>query len=457
MKTLGLDIGTTTICAVLFDAGTGKTIETAAVPNDSFINTGNSWEKIQDPGRILSLATGLVQDFLNRYPPVDGIGVTGQMHGIVYLDSDGNAVSPLYTWQDGRGDLPFSGKQSYSLYLSELSGSTIASGFGAATHFYNQRNGLIPEKAKVFCTIHDYVAMKLANRTKPLLHPSDAASFGLYKIHDGKRAVCLLDEKAGEAANIDLSYFPEVGGDYACLGRTAGGVPVYSAIGDNQASFIGSVRDARCSILLNVGTGSQISFLSTEYYRGEKLETRPYLEGSFLVVGSSLCGGRAYALASRFFAEFCREAGFEEVNTYAVLDRLAEKGADLPNPLLISTKFSGTRQNPLERGSIMNIGTDNFTPAHFSAGILQGIVNELYEYYCEYTAKHDFRPDFLVGSGNGIRKGKVLCRLFSRTFNAPLNIPAMKEEAAFGAALYALVGAGGVPSVSRAQEFISYL
>ena len=456
MRTIGLDIGTTTICAVLFDTDAAKTVETAVIPNDSYMNSGNTWEKIQNPQQILSLANGLVKELLNKYSPVDGIGVTGQMHGIIYLDSNGNAVSPLYTWQDARGDLPFLKNQSYSAYLSEVSGSRIAAGFGTATHFYNQHNNLIPGSAKVFSTIHDYVAMKQAQRNKPLLHPSDAASFGFYKIHDGKRAVCVLDEKSGEEAKIDMSFFPEVSNDYACLGLTSEGVPVYSAIGDNQASFIGSVRDAEHSILLNVGTGSQISLLSGEYYSGDKLETRPYLEGNFLVVGSSLCGGRAYALAKQFFDEFFREANLEGINTYAVLDRLAEKGADLPNPLIISTKFSGTRHNPLERGSILNIGIDNFTPAHFSAGILQGIVNELYEFYCEYSAKHDFKPDYLVGSGNGIRKGKVLCSLFSRTFNAPLNIPAQKEEAAFGAALYALVGAGGASTIGQAQEFISY-
>ena len=30
------------------------------------------------------------------------------MHGILYVDADGNAVSPLYTWQDARGSLPHS-------------------------------------------------------------------------------------------------------------------------------------------------------------------------------------------------------------------------------------------------------------------------------------------------------------------------------------------------------------
>ena len=44
--------------------------------------------------------------FFARYPDIERIGVTGQMHGILYLDGEGNAVSPLYTWQDARGDAP---------------------------------------------------------------------------------------------------------------------------------------------------------------------------------------------------------------------------------------------------------------------------------------------------------------------------------------------------------------
>ena len=46
-----------------------------------------------------------ISDFITEDIAV--IGITGQMHGIVYTDCNGMAISPLYTWQDGRGNLPY--------------------------------------------------------------------------------------------------------------------------------------------------------------------------------------------------------------------------------------------------------------------------------------------------------------------------------------------------------------
>lgn len=52
MKSLGIDIGTTTISAAVIDAVTGAVITTRTVSNDSFIETASLWEKIQDPDMI---------------------------------------------------------------------------------------------------------------------------------------------------------------------------------------------------------------------------------------------------------------------------------------------------------------------------------------------------------------------------------------------------------------------
>ena len=43
------------------------------------------------------------------------------------------------------------------------------SGYGNVTDFYNKENGLRPEKAKYFCTIHDYFVMHLTGLTKPVI------------------------------------------------------------------------------------------------------------------------------------------------------------------------------------------------------------------------------------------------------------------------------------------------
>ena len=60
MISLGIDIGTTSICAVLYDLTEDKIIKSLSVPN-SFINTGSY---LQDPDRIVSLAKELLKELL---------------------------------------------------------------------------------------------------------------------------------------------------------------------------------------------------------------------------------------------------------------------------------------------------------------------------------------------------------------------------------------------------------
>lgn len=99
MNSIGLDIWTTTICAIILDSDTGSVLESITEPNMSFFPTESPWGKCQDVGVIWQEAISIVQRLIKKYAPVGSIGVTGQMHGIVYIDNTGMAVSPLYTWQ----------------------------------------------------------------------------------------------------------------------------------------------------------------------------------------------------------------------------------------------------------------------------------------------------------------------------------------------------------------------
>ena len=98
MNVLGIDIGTTTLSAVVYSDDRGV-LAAKTVKNDSFLE-GESWEKIQDPNVIYETAMHCVQEMLAAYPDVRAIGVTGQMHGVLCLDAQGVPVSPLYTWQN---------------------------------------------------------------------------------------------------------------------------------------------------------------------------------------------------------------------------------------------------------------------------------------------------------------------------------------------------------------------
>ena len=166
MKAIGLDIGTTSICGISLDLATGKLCKVLNRSNNSWLDTPNSWEKIQDPDVILQTVNEILETLADNDTKV--IGVTGQMHGIVYYNAKGKAVSPLYTWQDGRGDLPVDGTTCSQMLK-------CATGYGNVTHLYNKLHNLVPETAAGFCTIHDYLVMQLTGRTDALVHSSAAA------------------------------------------------------------------------------------------------------------------------------------------------------------------------------------------------------------------------------------------------------------------------------------------
>ena len=210
MKTLGLDIGTTSISSVIFQEKTGV-LEAKTIANGTFLSS-ESWERLQNPAAIWQKAFRVVSELLQRHPDVRAIGVTGQMHGILYLNADGEAASPLYTWQDGRGDLPFGETNSWAEHLSAITGHPLSTGYGMVTHFYNLHHGLVPENAVCLCTIGDYIAMKLAGLTRPRIEPTNGASLGLF--HLGNRC---FDPEALLRADIDGAILPKIAGQKGIL------------------------------------------------------------------------------------------------------------------------------------------------------------------------------------------------------------------------------------------------
>ena len=99
---LGLDIGTTTISAAVVEPVSRRTAAVYTVQNHYNLPAIHPYERCQDPDRIFSKVKRLLDFLFKRFPSVTAIGVTGQMHGILYADAEGNALTPLYTWQDGR-------------------------------------------------------------------------------------------------------------------------------------------------------------------------------------------------------------------------------------------------------------------------------------------------------------------------------------------------------------------
>lgn len=425
MKAIGIDIGTTSVCGVVIDVDTGKMINSCTKNSAAFIKTDNEWEKIQSVEKIMSVANEILENFIDEDVVV--IGVTGQMHGIVYTDINGNAVSTLYIWQDERGNLPYK-DTTYAKYLNSFSG------YGNVTDFYNRENGIRPENAVSYCTIHDYFVMQLCGLKKPLMHSSDAASFGCYN---------LKENKFNYDCNVDLVT------DY-CIAGEYKGIPVSVAIGDNQASVFSTLADED-NILLNIGTGSQVSIVLDNPVVADNIETRPYFEGKYLIVGSALCGGRAYSLLKNFYSEILGYAtDVDDDKVYDIMNKMLEK-VDKAT-LSVDTRFAGTRKNPEICGNISGVTTENFNPSQFTLGVLEGMATELYEMY----EKMNSEKCGIVGSGNGIRKNAALVKIFEEKFASKMKTPIHLEEAAFGATLFGLISCGIFKNAIESQKLIKY-
>ncbi len=465
MFLLGIDLGTTKVASVLVDSERNELVNVSSRVHNADRRTSKPWEHVQDPESILAAARSLLstaRDAAGGHP-IDGLTITGQMHGILYLDDSGSAVSPLFTWLDARGARSTSSGLSYAEALSRASGYRVAPGYGSVTHYYNVENGLLPSEARSMCTILDYVTMRLCGARKAVTDETTAASIGLFDLSSHR-----FDDDAFASAGLAQVGLPSVCAAGKRIGSIWESTPVFAPVADNQASFIGSVSAPRDSVLVNVGTSGQISRYSDKLGKlDNSIEPRPFPGGGFLEVGAALASGKAYEQLRTFFADVVEQFGGDpDKVSYDQMNRLAGLGGGeaVPN-IQVDTRFAGTRIDPGLTGGIGGITLNNLTAAHLVDGYLAGIAEELYQFYSTMTSfgrsgrvqrAPAQQPSHLVGSGNALRRNPALRAALERRFGKPAQIPVLEEEAALGAALCAGVAAGVYPDYLSAGTLIRY-
>lgn len=441
---VGIDIGTTTISASAVDTAGHAQVETWNFLNGGRIPSGDESIREQDPEYIYDKIVKLIDSIMHKYGSVSVIGIAGQMHGIVYTDAEGRALSPLITWQDRRSEKPTASGKSYADELSGMCNERISGGFGFATHYMMTKTGTLPAGAVYMMSVMDYLLMRLCALTEPVTHASVAASFGLFDVVGGNYSYDRIS-----AAGLDNIRLPKVVNERICGNYR--GVPVAVAIGDNQAGVFGALAREEGGILLNYGTGSQINAVTDRPEKIEGLELRPYLFGKFLQNGSALCGGRAYALLESFFGSYTEACGIGRSSQYEIMNKLAVLTVDDCDCPKVDTRFCGSRECPEARGSISGISEENFTPGKLIVGVLRGMADEL----ADMAKKLPETNGLLVASGNAVRKNPTFRRIIADRFGKKLFIPVSDEETAFGTALFAAVCAA-ITDITDAKQCISY-
>lgn len=435
MKSIGIDIGTSTISFAVTDSRKMTEEYSCTIVNSSRIRTSHAWEQLQDPDRITSLVRTQLDRLLQQFDDIICIGISSQMHGIVYTDRTGRAVSPLYTWQDGRGNLPvFNGETLCSLLESEF-GIRVSSGYGLVTHLFNLKKQLLPSCAVSLCTIGDYVCMDLTGTSAPLTHISQAAGMGFFDLEN----LC-FKESSVSSVGIDPSVLPSVVKDFTIAG-TYRNIPVSISVGDNQAGFLGCVNQPG-TVLINIGTGSQVSAETDTFLQIPGIETRPLTASSYLLVGAAVCGGSAYSMLEQFFREYASAAGAPDLPQYDVMNRILADAPDPGNRWKVRTTFAGSREHPDETGCITGITPGNFHPASMIFGILGGMAEELHELYRLILDGTGNGADEFKASGNAVRRNPFLKAMLEKEFGRSITVEQNEEEAALGAAGTALKALG---------------
>ena len=380
--TLGLDIGTTTITALALDALDGHVLARATQPNAAEVTStadrarGRSeWDAEKMLAAALVALGEVVGKLGERRGEVVGLGLTGQQHGVVLVDDQTRPLTPFINWQDRRGEEIVPGtEQTYTQRAAALlgpdaarrTGCTLASGYLGTTLFWLREAGQLPAAA-LANFITDFVGARLT-ATFPVTDPTMAASSALLHVQARE-----WDPAALQALGLPPSVFPpvrEAGNPLGGLTRDAGratglpvGLPVFVGLGDNQASFVGSVAHRAVSVLVNVGTGAQVSrYVEREEWeawegREDALgpgrpEVRPFPRGGYLLVHAGLFGGRTYALLDRFF----RQVGVDlfdratDAPLYPRLNELARRVPPGADGLRCEPFFTGSRAAPSGAG-----------------------------------------------------------------------------------------------------------
>ena len=472
MHYLGLDIGTTTITAVVVNVETGQVITVQSAANDAEVTSvsdkrmGRSEWHVQ---QMMQVVFGVIKQAVDVSGGVDGVGVTGQMHGMLVVDAKGEPVGSFIGWQDRRGMDEMPNGETYVAHMRHISEDLGAYALGCRPHpgylgttlFWLAQQNKLPD-GSLASFLPDYVVAQLTE-TRPITDATNAAGSGLFDAVNRVWHDPLL-----HPLNLSLDTLPDVHNSGTRAGTVTQtvadqtglkmGTPVCVASGDNQASFLGSVGDLDNSVLVNVGTGGQVSVHAGEAKPTPELEARPFVDGGFLLVGAGLVGGRSYAWLRDFFREIGKAfyGGTGDEDLYEAMNRLAIDVASGSDGLICEPLFTGTRREPNRRGVWTGVGTANFSPGHMARALLEGLTEQFVRLYGEMDQMGVGGRTKLIGAGNGIRKNALLRSILEEQFGMTMQVPIHTEEAAFGAALMGAVSAGVFEDVRGVGQLIQY-
>ncbi len=458
---LGLDIGTSGTKALLItEEGRPVASDTQEYP----LSTPRPLWAEQDPSdwwmACLTATHALLQKASVRGDEIAGVGLSGQMHGSVFLDAQGNVLRPALLWCDQRTQAECDwitaqvGRENLVKYIS----NPVLTGFTAPKIVWlrNHEPEMYSRVARVLLP-KDYIRYKLTGEFAAEV--SDASGTALFDVanrrwSDEMLAACDIPR----SWMADCAESPEITGsisaEAATLTGLASGTPVAGGGGDQAAGAVGSGIVQAGVVSSTVGTSGVVFAHSDTPATDPKLRVHTFchaVPGAWHTMGVVLsAGGSLRWLRDTLYARETAEAKADNREPSDLIIDEAQSAPAGSAGLVFLPYLTGERTpypDANARGTWFGL-TLRSTRGHLARSVMEGVafaLNDTFEIFREIGV-----PVSQVRASGGGAKSPFWRQIHADVTGHEHVTLSVDEGPALGAALLAAVGTGAYPTVADA-------
>jgi xylulokinase len=441
---VGIDVGTSGVKGVAIDEdGAVLALAEQGYP----LSTPNPGWAEQDPADWVR-ATKSVLDQLRSATGTApaGIGLSGQMHGLVALDSADNVLRPAILWNDQR-----TGAECAEIEatiglerLIALTGNRALPGFTAPKLLWLRHHepDVYGRIARIALP-KDYVRLMLCGELATDV--SDASGMLLLDVAARRWSEDVLD-----ALDLDPALLPRVMESPDLSGRTPAGVPIAAGGGDQACGALGVGVDRPGPVSVVLGTSGVVFAALDAFAADPQARVHAFchaVPGAWHAMGVMLSAAGSLRWLRDTIAP---DVAYDELMTAAAAWPPGTEG------LLFAPYLVGERTphaDPDVRGAFTGLSIRHDRGALVRA-VLEGVafgLRDSLDLIGDLDPAHPGRPELGRVSGGGARSEEWL-QIVASVLELPLQRVAVDEGAAFGAAILGGVAAGVWPSVAAAVQ-----
>lgn len=448
---IGLDIGTTSAKAVVFDKKGKLHAEAEAIIATYHPVQGHAE---QNPKEVEAAAFNVLREVItaidqDTYELV-ATGLGTAMHSLICVDEKGEPLSNMLIWSDGRANA-----QAERLEVEQ--GKEIFGRTGTPIHpmtplakliWMRENNDAAYKEARYFMTMKDYLVYHWFGER--VIDYGMASSTGLFNVQNQ-----IWDEKALELAGIDESQLAKVVAptweltDLAPERKTGLNIPdshrfiIGSA--DGQLANLGSGATSPGEVNISVGTSGAIRQFIDGAPINEKMETFTYaFSKEMSIIGGPTNNG---GIVLQWYKEMMKYDG-----NYTDLIQEAKDVPPGANGILFLPYVNGERAplwNQQATGNFYGLQIEHNRP-ELTRAVLEGIAFNIYQ-ISKSLEKLAGKPKKVTING-GLSRSETWVQMLADILGEDLCFSETHHNAAWGAAWVALVAIGEAPSIGSIKE-----